>query len=193
MRKQIKLLLCTILSWGNSMIQYIVVIMFLINSFPLFADSKPGETKIVTNNLHSAILIYSAVTHLLTLEYIRIEDNLSASDRNYTNLRKYIADLVDEKSSNMDPKLIESKVIHTGSEKYLNEYKGLFIFLFNMQYITSSAPEEITYCIDKDGRITYFEARNMFKYGDKQVYDRSLLRRFIITKETIQKRFNVVF
>jgi hypothetical protein len=91
----------------------------------------------------------------------------------------------------MDPKLIELKVLFSGSEKYLNEYKGLFMFLFNIKHITSSAPEEITYLIDADGRITYFEARNMFKNGDKQVFDRSLLSRFSVTKEKLKKRFNV--
>ena len=91
----------------------------------------------------------------------------------------------------MKAKVIELKVQHFGSEKYLNEYKGLFMFLFNIKHLTSSAPEEIMYTINKDGRITYFEARSMFRKGDKQVFDRSLLSRFLITKGIIKKRFNV--
>lgn len=172
--------------------KFVIAIVALLSiSLPIFADVRPGETKVTSKNLNESILVYSAVTHMLTLEYVRIEDNLARSDRNYTNLRKYISDLVEEKSSNMDPKLIELKVLYSGSEKYLNEYKGLFMFLFNIKHITSSAPEEITYLIDADGRITYFEARNMFKNGDKQVFDRSLLSRFSVTKEKLKKRFNV--
>jgi hypothetical protein len=155
------------------------------------ADIRPGETKVNSKNLNESILVYSAVTHLLTLEYVRIEDNLARSDRNYTTIRNYISALIEESSKNMDPKIIELKVLYSGSEKYLNEYKGLFMFLFNIKHITSSAPEEIKYTINKDGRVTYFEARNMFSKGDKQVYDRSLLSRFLITKEIIKKRFNV--
>jgi hypothetical protein len=172
--------------------KFVIAIVALLSiSLPTFADVRPGETKVTSKNLNESILVYSAVTHMLTLEYVRIEDNLARSDRNYTNLRKYISDLVEEKSSNMDPKLIELKVLYSGSEKYLNEYKGLFMFLFNIKHITSSAPEEITYTINTDGRITYFEARNMFKNGDKQVFDRSLLSRFSVTKEKLKKRFDV--
>lgn len=172
--------------------KFVIAIVALLSiSLPTFADVRPGETKVTSKNLNESILVYSAVTHMLTLEYVRIEDNLARSDRNYTNLRKYISDLVEEKSSNMDPKLIELKVLYSGSEKYLNEYKGLFMFLFNIKHITSSAPEEITYTINTDGRITYFEARNMFKNGDKQVFDRSLLSKFSVTKEKLKKRFDV--
>ena len=46
------------------------------------------------------------------------------------------------------------------------------------------------YLIDENGRLTYFEARNMFKDGDKQVFDRSFLNRFSITKEKFKKEFN---
>ena len=168
----------------------IAVVALLSISLPTFADVRPGETKVNSKNLNESILVYSAVTHLLTLEYVRIEDNLARTDRNYTDIRKYIYGLI-ETPNNIDPKLIELKVLYSGSEKYLNEYKGLFMFLFNIKHITSSAPEEITYTIDKDGRITYFEARNMFRNGDKQVFDRSLLSRFLITKEKLKKRFNV--
>ena len=168
----------------------IAVVALLSISLPTLAEVRPGETKVNSKNLNESILVYSAVTHLLTLEYVRIEDNLARTDRNYTNIRKYIYDLI-ETPNNIDPKLIELKVLYSGSEKYLNEYKGLFMFLFNIKHITSSAPEEITYTIDKDGRITYFEARNMFRNGDKQVFDRSLLSRFLITKENLIKRFNV--
>ena len=168
----------------------IAVVALLSISLPTLAEVRPGETKVNSKNLNESILVYSAVTHLLTLEYVRIEDNLARTDRNYTNIRKYIYDLI-ETPNNIDPKLIELKVLYSGSEKYLNEYKGLFMFLFNIKHITSSAPEEITYTIDKDGRITYFEARNMFRNGDKQVFDRSLLSRFLITKEKLKKRFNV--
>lgn len=168
----------------------IAVVALLSISLPTFAEVRPGETKVNSKNLNESILIYSAVTHLLTLEYVRIEDNLARTDRNYTDIRKYIYGLI-ETPNNIDPKLIELKVLYSGSEKYLNEYKGLFMFLFNIKHITSSAPEEITYTIDKDGRITYFEARNMFRNGDKQVFDRSLLSRFLITKEKLKKRFNV--
>ena len=168
----------------------IAVVALLSISLPTLAEVRPGETKVNSKNLNESILVYSAVTHLLTLEYVRIEDNLARTDRNYTDIRKYIYDLI-ETPNNIDPKLIELKVLYSGSEKYLNEYKGLFMFLFNIKHITSSAPEEITYTIDKDGRITYFEARNMFRNGDKQVFDRSLLSRFLITKEKLKKRFNV--
>jgi hypothetical protein len=171
--------------------KFIIAIITLLSSIvPSLADIRPGETKIISKNLNESILVYSAVTHLLTLEYVRIEDNLARRDRNYTNLRKYISDLI-ETPNNIDPKLIELKVLYSGSEKYLNEYKGLFMFLFNIKHITSSAPEEITYTINTDGRITYFEARNMFRNGDKQVFDRSLLQRFSITKSTLKNRFNV--
>jgi hypothetical protein len=184
---------------GLDMKKFFVVISVLIGSLfystntaiVTLADIRPGETKVNSKNLHESILVYSAVTHLLTLEYVRIEDNLARSDRNYTHIRNYISALIEESSKNMDPKIIELKVLYSGSEKYLNEYKGLFMFLFNIKHITSSAPEEIMYTINKDGRITYFEARNMFRNGDIQVFDRSLLSRFSITKEKLKKRFDV--
>jgi len=124
-------------------------------------------------------------------EYVRIEDNLARTDDNYIDIRNYIYALIEESANNMDPKLIELKVRYFGSGKYLNEYKGLFMYLFNIKHITSSAPEEISYTINKDGRVTYFEAKNMFRNGDKQVFDRSLLSRFLITKEKLKSRFNV--
>jgi hypothetical protein len=172
--------------------KFVIAIVALLSiSLPTFADVRPGETKVNSKNLKESIFVYKAVTHLLTLEYVKIEDNLARTDDNYTTIRNYISDLIEENSKNMDPKLIELKVLYSGSEKYLNEYKGLFMFLFNIKHITSSAPEEIMYTINKDGRVTYFEARNMFRNGDKQVFDRSLLSRFLITKEIIKKRFNV--
>ena len=98
--------------------------------------------------------------------------------------------MIEKSAHNIDPQLIESEVMYYGSEKYLNEYKALFIYLFDLHHITSSSPREIMYLIDENGRLTYFEARNMFKEGDKQVFDRSFLNRFSITKEKFKKEFN---
>lgn len=172
--------------------KYLVLAILLLNiSIPALAEVRQGETKIICKDLKESILIYSAVTHLLTLEYVRIEDYLARTDDNYIDIRNYIYALIEESANNMDPKLIELKVRYFGSGKYLNEYKGLFMYLFNIKHITSSAPEEISYTINKDGRVTYFEAKNMFRNGDKQVFDRSLLSRFLITKEKLKSRFNV--
>ena len=177
---------------GLDMKKFFVSALALLSiTLPSLAEVKPGETKVNSKNLNESIMVYSAVTHLLTLEYVKIEDNLARSDDNYTTIRNYISALIEGSTDNMDPKVIELRVVHSGSEKYLNEYKGLFMFLFNIKHLTSSAPEEIMYTINKDGRITYFEARSMFRKGDKQVFDRSLLSRFLITKGIIKKRFNV--
>lgn len=177
---------------GLEMNKFFVCALALLSiTLTSLAEVKPGETKVISKNLNESIMVYSAVTHLLTLEYVKIEDNLARSDDNYTTIRNYISALIEGSVDNMDPKVIELRVLYSGSEKYLNEYKGLFMFLFNIKHITSSAPEEIMYTINKDGRITYFEARSMFRKGDKQVFDRSLLNRFLITKGIIKKRFNV--
>ena len=178
--------------------KFFVVISLLIGylfysastAISTLADIRPEETKVISKSSKESITVYTTFVNLLTIEYIRIEDNLARTDPNYTNIRKYIAGLIEKSAHNIDPQLIESEVILYGSEQYLNEYKGLFIYLFDLLHITSSSPREIMYLIDNKGRITYFEARNMFKEGDIQIFNRSFLNRFSITKEKFKKEFN---
>ena len=183
---------------GLDMKKFFVVISLLIGSLfyaastaiATLADIRSGETKVISKSSKESITVYTTFVNLLTIEYVRIEDNLASTDPNYTNIRKYIAGMIKKSAHNIDPQLIESEVMYYGSEKYLNEYKALFIYLFDLHHITSSSPREIMYLIDENGRLTYFEARNMFKDGDKQVFDRSFLNRFSITKEKFKKEFN---
>lgn len=65
--------------------------------------------------------------------------------------------------------------------------------MFDFKYLLSSCPDEITYTLDEQGRILYFEARNVFIKGDIQIFDRALLQRFTVTKGMIKKQYNYTF
>jgi hypothetical protein len=91
---------------------------------------------------------------------------------------------------NVDIDIIKPYVLSIGSQKYLNDYKGLFVFWFDLNHAFTACPSEITYYINKDGRITYLEARSVLKVDDKQVFDRNLLQRFTITRAKFKQRYN---
>jgi hypothetical protein len=49
------------------------------------------------------------------------------------------------------------------------------------------------YVLENNDRIVYFEARNLFKDGDKQVFDRGLLKKFKVTKSQIKALYKYSF
>ncbi len=158
-----------------------------------FTNNKPKETTIVLNNDLKTIDIYSKFIRVLKYEFVKIKNNLIDNDEeNYFKIRNYIYSLLDNKR-NVDPKLIKDYVSFLGSNRYLNEYKCLFFYMFDFKYLLSSCPDEIVYTLDDNGRILYFEARNIFKGGDTQIFDRSLLQRFIITKKNIKDQYHLDF
>ena len=158
-----------------------------------FAKNNPGETTIVLKNDLKTIDIYSKFIRVLKFEFIHFQNQLIDNDKdNYFEIRNYIYTLLENKR-NVDPKLIKDYVSVLGSSRYMNEYKILFFYMFDFKYLLSSCPDEIVYTVDKNGRILYFEARNVFKSGDTQIFDRSLLQRFVITKKKIKDQYHLDF
>jgi len=78
---------------------------------------------------------------------------------------------------------IESYVNYLGSGRYMNEYKALYAHLLDQEYILYTIPQKVVYYINEKGRITYLEAYGILKKTDDQIFDRSLLQRFSITKQ----------
>ena len=158
-----------------------------------FAKNNPGETTIVLKNDLKTIDIYSKFIRVLKFEFIKFQNQLIDDDtENYFKIRNHIYVLLQNKR-NVDPKLIIDYVSFLGSSRYVNEYKLLFFYMFDFKYLLSSCPDEIVYTVDENGRILYFEARNVFKSGDTQIFDKSLLQRFNITKKKIKDQYHLDF
>ena len=131
------------------------------------------------------VLIYPSKE--LKDEYIQRYKN-RGNDENFIKIRNAILVTVDEHFYNLDPKLIEKTVYSSGSGKFINEYRALFFYIFSIKH-PFSGPYELTYIINSNGRITYLEARGIFNRTDKQVFDRDLLKRFIVTKQKIKQNY----
>ena len=164
----------------------------MISLFLLCTHIKAKEITITMKDNLNTIDIYSKFIRVLNFEFIHFQNQLIDNDANYYNIRNYIYTLLENKR-NVDPKLIKGYVSALGSSRYSNEYKILFFYMFDFKYLLSSCPDEIVYTVDKNGRILYFEARNVFKSGDTQIFDRSLLQRFVITKKKIKDQYHLVF
>ena len=164
----------------------------MISLFLLCTHIKAKEITITMKDNLNTIDIYSKFIRVLNFEFIHFQNQLIDNDANYYNIRNYIYTLLENKR-NVDPKLIKEYVSALGSSRYSNEYKILFFYMFDFKYLLSSCPDEIVYTVDKNGRILYFEARNVFKSGDTQIFDRSLLQRFVITKKKIKDQYHLVF
>lgn len=169
----------------------------LIFIIPLFsfiqfvrADIRPEETKVELKNYKDAIVVYATFVDLLRTEYIRNENSLVSNDKNFFQIRKMISRLLDESKHNLNPSLIEPYAASLGSVQFVNDYKALFVFLFDFKHLLTACPDEVTYYIDASGRITYLEARGIFKEDDKQVFDRDLLKRFSITRKKFKYQYN---
>jgi hypothetical protein len=164
----------------------------MISLFLLCTHIKAKEITITMKDNLNTIDIYSKFIRVLNFEFIHFQNQLIDNDANYYKIRNYIYTLLENKR-NVDPKLIKGYVSALGSSRYSNEYKILFFYMFDFKYLLSSCPDEIVYTVDKNGRILYFEARNVFKSGDTQIFDRSLLQRFVITKKKIKDQYHLVF
>lgn len=175
----------------TSYMNYLIIILISMSSFgALQADIKPGETKVVVQEFREAINLYTLFVKILSTDYIKSQNSLISNDKNFNDILKMVHYLHGNNRRNVDIDIIKPYVLSIGSEKYLNEYKGLFIFWFDLHHALTACPSEITYYINKDGRITYLEARSVLKENDKQVFDRDLLQRFIITKAKFKQRYN---
>ncbi len=166
--------------------------IIMISLFLLCTHIKAKEITITMKDNLNTIDIYSKFIRVLNFEFIHFQNQLIDNDANYYKIRNYIYTLLENKR-NVDPKLIKGYVSALGSSRYSNEYKILFFYMFDFKYLLSSCPDEIVYTVDKNGRILYFEARNVFKSGDTQIFDRSLLQRFVITKKKIKDQYHLVF
>jgi hypothetical protein len=86
----------------------------------LFAELKPGETKVEIKDYKKAIEVYVKFSFTLADEYSITEHNyLRANDENFIKIRNAILVTVDEHFYNLDPKLIEKTVYSSGSGKLL--------------------------------------------------------------------------
>ncbi len=167
--------------------------IIMISLFLLCTHIKAKETTFTMKDNLKTIDIYSKFIRVLKFEFIHFQNQLIDNDEaNYFEIRNYIYTLLENKR-NVDPKLLKEYVSALGSSRYSNEYKILFFYMFDFKYLLSSCPDEITYTLDEQGRILYFEARNVFIKGDTQIFDRALLQRFTVTKGMIKKQYNYTF
>ncbi|MFZ4569231.1 MAG: hypothetical protein ACOYND_09365 [Bacteroidota bacterium] len=166
--------------------------IIMISLFLLCTHIKAKETTFTMKDNLKTIDIYSKFIRVLKFEFINFQNQLIDNDANYFEIRNYIYTLLENKR-NVDPKLIKGYVSALGSSRYYNEYKILFFYMFDFKYLLSACPDEITYTLDEQGRILYFEARNVFIKGDTQIFDRALLQRFTVTKGMIKKQYNYTF
>lgn len=166
--------------------------IIMISLFLLCTHIKAKETTFTMKDNLKTIDIYSKFIRVLKFEFINFQNQLIDNDANYFEIRNYIYTLLENKR-NVDPKLIKGYVSALGSSRYYNEYKILFFYMFEFKYLLSACPDEITYTLDEQGRILYFEARNVFIKGDTQIFDRALLQRFTVTKGMIKKQYNYTF
>jgi hypothetical protein len=164
----------------------------MISLFLLCTHIKAKETTFTMKDNLKTIDIYSKFIRVLKFEFINFQNQLIDNDANYFEIRNYIYTLLENKR-NVDPKLIKGYVSALGSSRYYNEYKILFFYMFDFKYLLSACPDEITYTLDEQGRILYFEARNVFIKGHTQIFDRALLQRFTVTKGMIKKQYNYTF
>lgn len=175
----------------------LLIIVTLLSIVPPTVSQNNSEerTIVVMKDNLEGIRIYRKVRRMLVNSYIKIENNLIINDEdNFIKIEKYIYQLLSDKSKrNIDCNAIESYVKNVGSSHYINEYKGLFLTRYYEMNLLGGIPEEIVYILDKNDRIVYFEARNLFKDGDKQVFDRSLLKRFPVTKQKIKQIYKYTF
>jgi hypothetical protein len=168
----------------------IAIITFVSIVTSAMSNPRTGETKVVSKNFKEAIEIYTLFVKILSTDYIKSQNNLIDNDKNFPEILKMVHYVLDENRRNVDLNSIESYVISKGSGKFLNDYKGLFVFWFDLKHALTACPSEITYFFDKNGRITYFEAKDVLKKNDKQIFDRTLLEKFSITKQKFKSRYN---
>lgn len=150
-----------------------------------FAGLLPGEKRIETTSTKQAIDIYTTFVNILQDEYMMIEENLISNDKdNFEKIRRKIyVHIFDRETRKTQLSTIESYVNYLGSGRYMNEYKALYAHLLDQEYIMYTIPQKVVYYINEKGRITYLEAFGIFKSTDDQIFDRSLLKRFSITKQ----------
>lgn len=167
----------------------LIIILMTMSSFgALQAEIRPGETKVVLQDFREAIKLYTIFVKVLATDYIKSQNSLIDNDKNFFDILKMVHYLQGNNRRNVDIDIIKPYVLSLGSGRYLNDYKGLFIFWFDLHHALTACPTEITYYINKDGRITYLEARSVLKRDDKQVFDRNLLQRFTITRAKCKQR-----
>lgn len=169
----------------------LIIILISMTSFAAVqADIRPGERKVVQKDSREAIILYTVFVKILATDYIKSQNSLINNDKNFFDILKMVHYLHGNNRRNVDIDIIKPYVLSIGSQKYLNDYKGLFVFWFDLNHAFTACPSEITYYINKDGRITYLEARSVLKVDDKQVFDRNLLQRFTITRAKFKQRYN---
>ena len=177
------------------MIYYILSIIAILSfSQPIQSLGKSKEKTIIMNNKSETITVYLYVRRMLLNGFVRVQNHLLIHDKeNFLKITDHINQLLSDPKNNMNPDIIESYVSYVGSSQYLNEYKGLFVYLFQKSLRFSGIPTELMYVLENNDRIVYFEARNLFKDGDKQVFDRGLLKKFKVTKSQIKALYKYSF
>lgn len=176
--------------------KFIVLALALLSiTTASFAKNDVLEnTVVVKNNIDETIEKYISVRRILLTEFRKIKEDLFEKDKeNFQKIQAEIYRLISSDRKNMDAKLISKYVAFVGSIRFLNEYKALFYTIHNEENLLCMYPDEIIYTTDDNGRILYFEAKNMLAKGTSQVYDRSLLQRFVITKQKIKDRLKFDF
>ena len=177
----------------KTLLLIIVTLLSIVPPAAVSQNNSEERTIVMKDNLQT-ISIYCKVRKMVKMSYLRIENELIRNDEeNFVKIKKYIDELLMDSKKNLNINVIESYVSYVGSSQYINEYKGLFVDMFHMKNTFIATPDEVMYILDKNDRIVYFEARNVLKNGDKQVFDRSLLKRFPVTKQKIKERYKFTF
>lgn len=145
------------------------------------------EKEYLITDIDKVIKIHVKVTRSIISEYSINEQTLMKKDfYKFPQIRNKISEYVLKDKWHINPDIIRPYVRYHGSERYLNEYKGLYLKLHSGRYFLSS-PKECYLRIDEKGRITYYEARKYHDKNSKQIFDRELLKRYYVSSHFLKK------
>lgn len=148
---------------------YITIIVFCILGY---IESVGKEREYFIKDMNIVLREYMRLNHAIISQYNSYEQVLMKKDfYRYPQIRRKIYGLIQDNKNNIDPETIRAYVRYHGSERYINEYKALFLSLYDKRY-SFTLPKECYYKVDKQGRITYFEARGYYRKSSKRIYDR---------------------
>lgn len=165
-------------------------IMMIVFHIVIFNVSIGKEKQYLITDDDKVIYIHTRIIRAIVSDYTKNEHTLIKKDfYKYPQIKNKIYSFVKNNKWNINPEIIRAYVRYHGSEKYLNEYKALYLRAHKERYFLS-IPKECFFKVDDKGRITYYEARNYHTKDSKQILDRSLLKRFFVSIHNL-KRLNI--
>lgn len=145
------------------------------------------EKEYLITDIDKVIKIHVKITRTIVSAYSINEQTLMKRDfYRFHQIRNKIAEYVMKDKWHINPDVIRAYVRYHGSERYLNEYKVLYLKLHSDRYFFSS-PKECYLKVDEKGRIIYYEARNYHHKTSKQILDRDLLKTYNVSGHFLKK------